>query len=109
MAMMAHPPIEKLKRLVSMTNVIKNVPFDAKDLTNSNEIFGPDRGALRGKTVRQRPEKVRPQLLSIPPQLFERIKEVTLAADIMFLNGLPFFVTMSRGIKLITAEFGICA
>jgi hypothetical protein len=26
-AMMAHPPVEKLKRLVSTTNVIKNIPI----------------------------------------------------------------------------------
>lgn len=47
---------------------------------------------------------VRPEYVSIPLALFERIR-VTLAADVMFVNGLPFFVTLSRDIKLITTEF----
>eukprot|EP00804_Cyclotella_cryptica_P010069 CCRYP_018044-RA/>CCRYP_018044-RA protein AED:0.31 eAED:-0.77 QI:0/-1/0/1/-1/0/1/0/270 len=32
-------------------------------------------------------------------------KYVTLTADIMFVNGIPFLVTRSRGIQLITVEF----
>jgi hypothetical protein len=104
-AMMAHPPVEKLKRLVSTTNVIKNIPFDAQDLTNSDIIFGKDRGAIRGKTTRKKPSRVRPVMISIPRDLYEHIKNVTLAADVMFCNGLPFFVTISRDIKLIMVEF----
>jgi hypothetical protein len=32
-------------------------------------------------------------------------KYVTLVADIMFVNGLPFLVTSSRGISLVMIEF----
>ena len=32
-------------------------------------------------------------------------KFVTLTADIMFVNGLAFFVILSRNIRLFTAEF----
>jgi hypothetical protein len=31
-------------------------------------------------------------------------KYVTLVADVMFVNGVTFLVTMSRGIKFVTAE-----
>jgi hypothetical protein len=55
--------------------------------------------------VRQWPEKLRPVYVSIPRSLFEQIKNVTLTADVMFVNGLPFFVTLSRGIKLVSAQF----
>jgi hypothetical protein len=60
---------------------------------------------IRGKTVRQKPHRVRPEYVSIPLQLYEKLRDVTLCADVMFVNGLPFFVTVSRGIKLYTAEF----
>ncbi len=30
---------------------------------------------------------------------------VTLVADVMFANGIPFLMTLSRNIRLITAEF----
>ena len=105
MAMMAHPPLEKLKHLVSRTNHLGNVPFTADDLTNSNLIYGPDRGAIRGKTVRQKPSRVRPTYVQIPLQLYEKLRDVTLTADVMFVNSLPFFITVSRRIKLITVQF----
>jgi hypothetical protein len=60
LAMMAHPPAEKLKRLVSTSNVVKNIPFSASDLMNGELIFGKDRGAIRGKTTRKTPSRVRP-------------------------------------------------
>ena len=55
--------------------------------------------------MRQKPTVVRPKYVSVPPALFERIQNVTIAADVMFVKGLPFFVTLSRYIKLITIEF----
>ncbi len=33
-------------------------------------------------------------------------KYVTIVADVMFVNGLPFLVTLSRGISLVTIECG---
>ena len=105
MAMMAHPPLEKLKQVVSNTNLFGDIPFNATDLTNSNLIFGPDRGAIRGRSVRQRPHRVRPTFVQIPVQLYEKLRDVTLTADVMFCNGLPFFVSISRDIKLITVQF----
>ena len=104
-AMMAHPPLDKLKQAVSNTNLIGPVPFDATDLTNAEIIFGPDRGAIRGKSVRQRPSRVRPSFVQIPVQLYEKLRDVTLAADVMFVNSLPFFVTVSRSIKMVTVQF----
>ena len=73
LAMMAHPRAERVNQVVSSTSAVRNWPFTSKDLTNGDLIFGPDRGAMRGKTVRQRPGRVRPQLVSIPQQLYERI------------------------------------
>jgi predicted Fe-S protein YdhL (DUF1289 family) len=94
-AMMAHPPVEKLKRLVSTTNVIKNIPFDVPDLTNGEILFGRDRGAIRGKTVRKKTSRVRPVLVSLPRELFEHIRNVTLAADVMFCNLSPYLEILS--------------
>ena len=105
MAMMAHPSASRMRQLVSTTDLITGIPFNTTDLTNGDAIFGPDRGAIRGKTVRKRQGKVRPEFVQIPPQLYERLRDVVLTADVMFVNGLPFFVSRSRAIKLITSEF----
>jgi hypothetical protein len=104
-AMMAHPTDERLKHVVSNTNVVPNCTFNATDLTNARAIYGPDRGGLRGKTVRKRPEPVRPEFITIPQDLYEKVVNVTLTADVMFVNGLPFLITQSRGIRLLTIEF----
>ena len=32
-------------------------------------------------------------------------KEVFLTADVMFVDGIPFFISMSRGIKFTTVEY----
>jgi hypothetical protein len=84
--MMAHPPDKKMKHLVSSNNVT-NMPFTSADITNGRVLFGPDRGAIRGKTTWKRTSRVRPELVTIPQQLYERLRDVILTADVMFVNG----------------------
>jgi hypothetical protein len=35
----------------------------------------------------------------------DRYQEVVLAVDVMFVDGIPFLVSVARGINLITAQF----
>ena len=42
---------------------------------------------------------------SIPRYFYGLHKFVTLTADVMFVNGIPFLVTLSRKIRLFTVEF----
>ncbi len=42
--------------------------------------------------------------MEIPKDFFTRHNRVTLVADIMFVNGIPFLVSASRSINLITIE-----
>ena len=96
-AMMAHPTDAKMKHLVSSTHAVKNLDITVDAITNAHQIFGPDLAGVKGKTVRKKPGAVRPEYVKIPREVFERIKDVTLTADVMFVNGLPFLVTSSRG------------
>ncbi len=52
--------------------------------------------ALKGKTVWKRPEPVKTDIVSIPKEIRELHKEVTLTIDIFFVNKIPFFLTLSR-------------
>jgi hypothetical protein len=47
------------------------MPFTAKDLSNSTALFGPDRGAIRGKTMRS-------ELIQILRDLFDRLQHVVI-------------------------------
>ncbi len=48
---------------------------------------------------------MRVKIVQIPWDLDQLHKYVTLAADVMFVNGLPFLVTSSRGLSLVTIEY----
>eukprot|EP00984_Skeletonema_dohrnii_P033562 scaffold30483_cov78-Skeletonema_dohrnii-CCMP3373.AAC.1 len=107
-ALTGHPSEPTMKREVSRTDshsLFRDCPVSSKDITNANRIFGPSLPIVKGKTVRKRPSRVEPQFISIPAQVMELNKFVTLVADVMFVNGLPFFVTLSRNIRFVTVQF----
>jgi hypothetical protein len=43
--------------------------------------------------------------VSILQSLFDKLRDVVLVADVMFVNRLPIFITKSRKIGLLTVEF----
>jgi hypothetical protein len=59
---------------------------------------------MKGKTVRRSSEPVMTAYVKIPPDILSMNNNVTLAADIMFVNGLPFMISVPRKIKMTTAE-----
>jgi Reverse transcriptase (RNA-dependent DNA polymerase) len=87
-------------------NLLPNCPVTKRDIMASEDIFGPELGLLKGKTVRRSPLKVDTNItyIPLPPSVHERYQEVTLSADIMYVNKVPFFVTVSRKIKFGTIE-----
>ena len=103
-AMVAHPPDDKFKQMVSHEN-LRNCSVKVKDITNARALFGLNRSRLKGGTVRQNPERVDPVYTAIPRDFYELHRFVTLTADVMFVNGIPFLVTLSRKIKMLTAEY----
>jgi hypothetical protein len=85
--------------------MIKNCPITSTDVANANTIFGPDLATLKGKTVRITPPPVATDYVQIPNEIMSLNRNVTLAIDIMFVNGLPFLVSISRKIKFTTVEY----
>jgi hypothetical protein len=43
--------------------------------------------------------------VQIPWVILERHQLVTLAVDVMFVNGVLFLVSVARGLNLVTSEF----
>jgi hypothetical protein len=97
------PSTKDLIRYVTR-NQLPNCPITKEDIVNAEIIFGPDVGSLKGKTTRHGPSKVRVAQSMLPDDVFERNREVTLCADIMYINGTPFFVSVSRKIKFGTIQ-----
>jgi hypothetical protein len=67
-----------------------------EDAMVAYKVWGPSVATLKGKTVRKRPEPIKTDIVSIPKEIRELHKEVTLTIDIFFVNKIPFFLTLSR-------------
>jgi hypothetical protein len=85
-------------------NMLPNCPIDRRDIKAAKDIFGPDVGSLKGKTVRRPVLLIKTKLIDIPLKVMQLYHDVTIACDIMFVNRIPFFVTISCHLCFNTAE-----
>jgi hypothetical protein len=87
-------------------NELPNCPITTADIMRAWSIFGPDDvGALKGKTVRHRPHKVRDVITHhIPRGIIQEYKELTIAGDILHVNGQPLIITMTRKLRFASVE-----
>ena len=74
-------------------------------MINANRIFGSDLAGLRGRTVIETPAPVTTNYVQIPREILERHRLVVLAVDVMFVNSVPFLVSVARGLNFITVEY----
>ena len=102
-AMVAHPPDEVFKQLVSTKSLV-NSGVTNQDITNARTLFGPKLPRLMGAKTRVKPTRVKPQFTKIPRDFYALHRVVTLAADVLFVNRFPFLVTQSRNIRLLTLK-----
>ena len=103
MGMIGAPTEREFQSLVRL-NLLKDCPITNSDIINAHKIFGPDLANIRGKTVRRKPRHVNTELVDIPQALVDNKKNITLVADVMFINGVPFLVSSSRNMMLTTIE-----
>ena len=101
--MVALPSDRALQSMVRL-NLLQNCPITYDDIKNANAIWGSDIANIRGKTTRCKSDRVETDYVDIPCALLSAHVNVTLVADVMFVNGVPFLVSASRNIHLIIIE-----
>jgi hypothetical protein len=79
--------------------LLPNCLITRRDIATAETIFGPDVGSLKGKIVYQSGTPVATNYTDIPATIMSHYPDVILAGDIMFVNKIPFFVTISQNIK----------
>jgi hypothetical protein len=72
------------------SNPLPNCPVNRLDMLAAEDIFGPDLGILKRKTVCHAPDSIKPNIITIPMSIMKYYQDVTLAGDIMFINKIPF-------------------
>ncbi len=96
-AMLGNPSKKDFQGLVS-GNLIPNCPIARANIPNANLA------SIRRKKVQRTPVPVVADYVAIPWQLVDANKAVTLAADVFFVDGIAFLITVSRRIKFMTTE-----
>ena len=103
LAMVGHPSHKDFTGMLD-SKMVTNCPVTSTDAIAAFKIFGKDLGSIYGKTTHSTPSTVSTDLIKIPRTLLRNHRELTVEADLMFINTLPFFVTISRGLTFITVQ-----
>jgi hypothetical protein len=106
-ALAGHPSERVFKKEVSRkssSSLFRSCPITSQDISNARTIFGPSVACARGKWVRGKSPRVEPGYVSIPRNLITFEYDV-LAADVMFVCGAPFLITLTRKIRFVTVQY----
>ena len=97
------PGLRQFKDILDK-QLLPHSELEVRDLNNAEKIYGTNLGSLKGKTTATTNTSVRTTTHDLPPYVKEHHSDVTVAIDIMFINKVPFLVTISRGLKFGTVE-----
>jgi hypothetical protein len=86
------------------SKLIANCPIGRTNIATAEQIFGPNLGALKGKTAKRASVPVHGAIEGVPLSILERYQHTVLAIDIMFVNKIPFLITISWGLHTGTIE-----
>jgi hypothetical protein len=92
--MIGHPTDAQFLKIVK-SNTIKNCPIKPTHIANALTIFGLSAAGVREKTVCRKPEQVEAEPGRISDNFHCLQKFVVLTADVMFVNGTAFLITLS--------------
>jgi hypothetical protein len=102
-AMLGHPTDQEFLGVVR-SGMILNCPVTPTAVKNANQIFCPDLAGVRGQMVRRPPKSMTTNHVKFPRAILVQHQRVTLAVDVMFVNGVPFLGSLSQGINPVAAE-----
>ena len=104
LSLVVFPSRKELKSMVR-PNLIPHFDVTVSDIDAANIIFGPGIASLRGKTVRKKFTATTTDYDAVPKEIKYSNREVTIASDVMFVNGMPFLFSILTNINLTTADY----
>ena len=97
-------PLSKDFKSLIKNKMIHDCPVTSDDVDRDNTTYGPVIATMKGKTTHTKSKPVVTDYVDVPPAVFDSNKDTTLSADILFLNRITFYATMSRRIKFTTEK-----
>ena len=92
-------PSEKEYQHILESNFILNCPITVDDAKRALKIYGAAVSTLKGKTVKKQNKGIPDyRKTMIPAPIIEQYKNIRIFMDIFFVNGIPFFHTISNWI-----------
>jgi Zinc knuckle len=101
--MVGRPSTRAFINIVNL-NQLKNCPVSEIYIHIAKNLFGPNLGSLKGKTVRRSGVTIVRDHVNIPQSIFEKYRALTLCIDIMFVNRIALLVTIFQKLKFGTVE-----
>ena len=93
-AMIGYPSTHDFLQIVDC-QLLPNCPITRADILATEDILGPNVHSLKGRTVQQTKPHVSTLVTPVPPDILSLYRSITLCVDIMFVNKMPFLVTIS--------------
>ena len=98
MAKLGHPSEVDYKYMVR-SNMINHCPVTPSYIGVANKIFVRDILSLKGETGRMYPPLLVSECVSTPRQIKCINHWLTVSTDAMFVSGIAFLLSVSRGLK----------
>ena len=97
-------PLDKDLIKILKTSSLPNGPVTPQDVLITNILFGPNIGALKGKTTRCGSPIVDSPVPVDITSILKDYGEVTLGMDLMYVNKVPLLVMLSQNVKFHMVE-----
>ncbi len=88
------PSISDFKWIVK-ANMLEDCPVVSQDVDVSIKVWGKSVPLLKGGTVCRKAPVVTEDVVEVPKEIRQLHKRVTLVIEIFFVNGTPYFTTLS--------------
>ena len=91
------PSVKDYKWFIQ-SNKIKDFKSTVQDIDVAHNTWGKNVPYLKGKNTSNKPIPMAGDLVQVPVELVKLHKDIYLTADLLFVNGILFFLTLIRNI-----------